>query len=134
MPSFLVSRIYIGSFFLQKRIARIIDNKGFQTPLDPCFKNLKVFKIISLGTDIFMFSYCNHLLPSTLYNLFTSASLVHNYNTRFAQNFRPIKSRTTLKPQGPVFWNSLSRHLTSMTRLANSQFPLQCELLSKYAS
>ena len=126
---------------LQKRVVWTIDNKDYRGPSDPSFKNLKVLKVFeinSLQTGIFMFSYCNHLLPSSLDNLFTSGSLVHSYNTRFGQNIRPHKSHATLKQisisyQGPLFWNSLSKHLTSMTSLANFTFSLKCELLWKYS-
>ena len=35
---------------MQKRIVRIIDNKDYQTPLEPSFKNLKILKVSKINS------------------------------------------------------------------------------------
>jgi hypothetical protein len=55
------------------------------------------------------------MLPPILLNIFITNNLVHNYNTRIAENYRPQACRTNLKQftilfQGPKIWNVLPSH------------------------
>ena len=54
---------------MQKRIVRIIDNKDYQIPLEPSFKNLKTLKVSKINS-VFL---CSHIVtiyclpPSTIF-------------------------------------------------------------------
>ena len=96
----------------QKRTVWIIDNKDYRALWEPSFKNLKiwlkVFEINSLQTGIFMFSYCNHLLPSTS-TIFSHLVLLSMITIL---DLHRLLGQFSISYQGPLFWNSLGKHLT----------------------
>lgn len=91
-----------------------------------------------LQKGIFMFSYCNQLLPRSYDNFFVSGSAIHHYRTRTAQNLRPYKCRTTLKLQtisyqGPIYWNDLDDSIKNSTSLSLFKSRLKNILFELYS-
>ena len=128
---------------LQKQIVRSIERaEDYLASSEPIFKKLealKVTEINSLQKGIFMFSYCNHLLPACFNDLFISGSQVHCHHTRSANNLRSHCCRTTLKllsitHQGPLLWNSLDDSLTYLSSLSKFKTIFKAVFLKAYSS
>ena len=125
---------------LQKQIVRTIEKADYLASSEPIFKKLEILKvteIYSLQKGIFMFSYCNHLLPASFNNLFISGSQVHCHHTTSAQNLRSHCCRITLKllsitHQDPLLWNSLDDSLTYLSSLSKFKTSFKAVLLKAY--
>ena len=106
-----IERIYK----LQKRGIRIITHSTYLAHSLPLFKKMQVLPInesLSLDTAIFMFNLSNNLLPKIYNVIFTLNCLIHNHNTRNAQNIRLPLNRTSITQKsiffnGPMLWNNL---------------------------
>jgi hypothetical protein len=107
----------------------------------PIFKKLGLLTLVDINlfqNGVFMYCYCNHLLPRSYDNVFVSGLTIHQYETRTAQNLRPHQCRTTLKShtityQGPVYWNSLNDNIKNLANLSSFKLQLKLSLLKKYS-
>ena len=93
----IINRIII----LQKRALRIVSKSWYAPQTDPIFKEQKLLKcqdihLFQLG--LCMISFKNSTLPPSKFNNFFSMNnQIHNYNTRSAQSFRLLLSRTSAR-------------------------------------
>ena len=81
----------------QKRALRIVSKSRYDPQTDPIFKEQKLLKcqdihLFQLG--LCMISLKNSTLPSKFNNFFSMNDQIYNYNTRSAQSFRLLLSRT----------------------------------------
>ena len=64
-----MNQIYLESFFCKKCIVQIIDNKDYQAPSEPSFKNLKILKVSEINSGCLCYRivtiYC--LPPSSIF-------------------------------------------------------------------
>jgi hypothetical protein len=70
---------------LQKRLICCICRQPYDTHTDPLFKELKILKfgdIYLFNLGMFMFLYCNDLLPNAFRTFFQPVNRIHQYNTR----------------------------------------------------
>ena len=106
---------------LQNRVLKIIFRLPFSSSVEPAATNvLSIDQICIYQSLLFMYRYHNNLLPHTLSNLFSTASLVHSHNTRSIHDYRSTVIHSTLKMYsigffGPRFWNSLSSDYRTLT-------------------
>ena len=85
---------------LQKRALRIVSKSRYDPQTDPIFKEQKLLKfqdihLFQLG--LCMISFKNSTLPSKFNYFFSMNNQIHNYNTRGAQSFRLLLSRTNAR-------------------------------------
>ena len=107
-----LNKIYI----VQKKALRLINNSGYRSHTRPLFfkfKCLTVFNIYKYHLGVLMYKFERQILPTAIQNMFTLNSSIHNYNTRLSSKFHIFSARTnfsksTVRHQGPVLWNSLS--------------------------
>ena len=121
---------------LQKRIVKLLDNKGFRDSPDPCFKQLKVLKladIITLENVKLAFRVHNDLAPSPLMNLFDKQ------NRRKSRNLTFLVKRHTSSLYNNSFlctvvcnWNGLQNELKVKTTLASFKSSVTQKLMSNY--
>ena len=110
---------------LQKECMRIITFSDFNSHTNALFTDLRILKvddIIKLNLLKLIYDFNHDLLPSDLSNIFIYNSDIHNYNTRstviqgpFIPEISTTKYGTiSIKYQGPLIWNELSRTLPSI--------------------
>ena len=104
---------------------RIIIFSDFNSHTNALFTDLTILKvddIIKLNLLKLIYDFNHDLLPSDVSNIFMYNSDIHNYNTRstvIQGLFIPEISTTnygtiSIKYQGPLIWNELSRTLPSI--------------------
>ena len=81
--------------------------------------------------------YQNNNLPKSFENLFTRHKDNHNYNTRSAGNFIPIKPTSNLVKHsiqyiGPKMWNSLDPKLKMSISTKNLKINFKTHLINNY--
>ena len=133
--SFLSFPIYKDNCFttsLQKEIINFVSfnsllitkqQKGlrfgeFNSQSDPIFKELellKLFDIRQLELGKLMFSFNHSVLPTKFNDYFSLNKQVHNYATRYANDFHLPFCRSNLRKfsvsfQGPTYYNSFERN------------------------
>ena len=111
---------------LQKRIIRIITRSSFDAHTAPLchiyiYHLLTLDNIHLLQVALFMFSV--HSIPSTFQTMFNKNSVIHQYATRQANDYKVHFSRTnilkfSIVSSGPRLWNSLPNDLKSKQSLA----------------
>ena len=75
---------------LQKRALRAVNNSEYRSHSNPLFikyNQLKISDLCNHNIGIFMYKYCNNLLPPSFNNMFKTNAENHDYNTRNAFNF-----------------------------------------------
>ena len=130
------------NYFTKTNCAYIEKAADYLASSEPIFKKLEILKvtgIYSLQKGIFMFSYCNQLLPTSFNDLFISGSQVHCHHTTSAQNLCSHGPRITLKllsitHQDPLLWNSLDDSLTYLSSLSKFKTSFKAVLLKAYSS
>src|SRR5688572_33448297 len=85
-------------------------------------KVLNINQIRSYQIAEFLYQFENGALPTSFANYFSKTSDTHNYNTRGASCYRPIKARTNLrsfsiKSTGPKVWNSIPPHIQKENKI-----------------
>jgi len=90
------SRLSTNVFKIQKRIIRIITNKGKR---DSCRQPFKTLQILTVPSQ---YIYIYSLLVFVIKNrwLFLSNSEIHNINTRYNHNFQLISTNLTIVQKG----------------------------------
>ena len=104
---------------LQNKAIKIVAGVEARASTYPIFTTLKLLNINQIRShqiaDLFH-RFENGVLPMSFANYFSKTSDTHNYNTRGASCYRPIKTRTNLrsfsiKSTGPQVWNSIPPHI-----------------------
>ena len=103
---------------LQKRVIRIISKSTFDSHSAPIFKELELLKrfdIRQLELGKLMFSFNHSVLPTKFNDYFSLNKQVHNYATRYANDFHLPFCRSNLRKfsvsfQGPTYYNSFERN------------------------
>ena len=101
-------------------------NSDQLAPSAPLFAQLNIldiFKVNSLYSAKFMFSYYHRLLPSHFLNLFLSSGQIHNCDTRASAHLRPHTCQTNIKQstilfRGPKILYALPLSITSSPSLS----------------
>ena len=68
-------------------LLRAVSNSDYKSHSNPLFikyKQLKISDLCNHNIGIFMYKYCNNLLPSSFYNMFKTNAENHDYNTKNA--------------------------------------------------
>ena len=127
---------------LQKRVIRIISKSTFDSHSDPIFKELellKLFDIRQLELGKLMFSFNHSFLPPKFNDYFSVNKQIHNYATRYANDFHLPFCRTNLRIfsvsfQGPTYNNSLENDVKESNSLHSIHNEIEkkkiCELLA----
>jgi hypothetical protein len=66
---------------LQKKIIRCITRSNFKAHTEPLFKELSILQLSNIykyRVSLFMYKYCNNILPIAFHNMFTPYNNVHN--------------------------------------------------------
>ena len=112
---------------LQKRAIRIISKSQPLTHTDPLFQKFKLLTLDQINKQqiaLFMYSYCNSLLPNFLQtrfiqNKYITHRLTRQANNLFIPNFKYQFSRNTIRFTGPTLWNSIPENLKDAPRLSS---------------
>ena len=125
-------------FIVQKRSLKIINHlnsKAHSAPLFTKCNTLPIFELYKYHLGIIMYKFNRNILPSTISSLFTKKSEIHCYNTRNPKNLyinlaRTSKYKSTVRHQGPLFWNTLPSPLLLSTTVHNFKKLLKRYLLN----
>ena len=118
-----------SSYFIAKKVIRVLGNEDFYAHSSPIFKSLKILKfqdIYLLNLGKFMFSYTHNLLPDSFNNFFLPTDQIHSYNLRsssliYLPSCRTKTRQFTVYYQGPKFFNSLSYDVRSASTIESFQ-------------
>ena len=132
------SRIY-PLLVLQKRALRLIANyHPSQTTRDLFTKLsiLHVFDIHRYQIGIFMYSWCNGIIPNIFKSMFqfrheTHTHLTRNMNSLSIPSFKLTSSQQTIRFTGPTVWNSLPLNIQRSRSLNLFKKYLKLFLISK---
>ena len=83
---------------LQKRVVRIIKSAPYRAQTEPLFQELNIlpfYKIFQYSVIIFMFKYCNNMLPPLFAQLYLKNCDFHNYDTRNSNKLAKYKFNTS---------------------------------------
>ena len=77
---------------------------------------LTISDLCNRNIGIFMYKYCNNLLPSLFNNMLKTNDENHDYNTRNASNFEYLNNKlnfcdTSICYQGVNTWNNIPYHV-----------------------
>ena len=106
---------------MQNKAVRVIDNKKYNSPVDPIFKKYKMLKFSDLiDMEISKMSYqiANDMLPNPVLQLFQKGNNFHTYNTRNRNNpvvaiHRSAVYNKSFLCRSPAIWNTLSDNIKS---------------------
>ena len=100
---------------LQKKIVRIICGVHPRTHTQPTFQLLHLLSINQIRdyfVAIFMYKMKNNMMPAHFGQMFTSASIIHNYPTKFAERHSLYvhvvhnkRGKMTIRHFGRKLWN-----------------------------
>ncbi len=117
---------------LQKKAVRIIDRANYNANTAPIFKKLKILRIddiIDLELAKLSYRFVKKDLPSPISSLFTENAFNHNYNTRFKNNPRAPRHRTSILNKSflnrsQTVWSKLDTSIRNSTKCTTlkSQF------------
>ena len=104
---------------IQKRLIRIITCSPYRAHTEPLLlanRMLSVNEINMYVTGIFMYNYVNQNLPVIFENYFQTNRIIHDVNTRQADDFhvpfgRLDIRRFSIKLYGSELWNSLPNYI-----------------------
>ena len=102
---------------LQNKALRAVDNKKYNSAINPICKKYNVVKLIDmvdLELSKMSFQIANNLLPEPISNLFKKGRDFHHYNTRNRNNAVVAKHRSAIFNKSflcktPAIWNTLSQ-------------------------
>ena len=125
---------------LQKRALRAISHSDFRSHSNPLFikyNQLKIGELCKLNIGTFMYKYCNNLLPSTFNLMFTTNADTHNYNTRFASNFKYPNNKLefgkkSISYRGVEIWNNISDEIKNSENTKGFKGTYKKFLVSQY--
>ena len=127
-------------FIIQKKTLRACTNSHFLSHTKNIFHDLNtlnIFDLNKLQTALFMYRYEEKTLPKSFAGFFAKNYEIHNYNTRSASNFRPIKpkldiNKYSIKYCGPKLWNSLNPDLKKSKSIKQFKCQYKNNLVSNY--
>ena len=117
-------------FLIQKRILRIINNKGYLHPTNELFRNSRILKLDDIHKfELAIYMYKNHSLPIFQYP--------HNHLTRNRGLSNPLYQRLSLTQQsvyyrGPIVWNNLPNEVRNSPSICSFKRVLKDHFLSFY--
>ena len=125
---------------LQKWALRTISNSHYRSHSSPLFAKyniINVFDTYNLELGVFMFKYSTDALPSAFVNFFIKRSEIHNYHTRFKNDYNQTRNKKTFSDQsvktyGPILWNSLNENIKKSNSIKHFKNQYKNHLLSDY--
>ena len=81
---------------LQKWALRVISGSHYRCHTGPFFTNynfVDVFDTFSLELGTFMYKYSTDKLPDAFQDFFIKRSDVHNYQTRYSENYHKTRNK-----------------------------------------
>ena len=134
-------KIYIDKILkLQKWALRTISNSHYRShtaPLFVKFNFLNVYDMYKLETGMFMYKYSKSSLPTGFKNFFITRSEIHDYQTRFKENYHQTRntrsfSDHSIRTYGPVLWNSLDKSIKISKSTKHFKNQYKTNLISFY--
>ena len=125
---------------LQKWAIRTISNAHYRSHTNPLFAKLNfltVSDIYIMELGVFMYKFTIHDLPAAFNIFFKKRSEIHDYPTRHVNDFNHTKNKKvfsdqSVRTQGPILWNSLSKTVKSSKSLNIFRTQLKKQLIEKY--
>ena len=125
---------------LQKRALRAVSNSEYRSASNPLFikySQLKITDLCQLDIGIFMYKYCNNMLPSTFDNMFTMNANNHTYATRYASDFEFPNIRLefcekSISYRGVKQWNNIPPHIKDSKSIHSFKTTYKQLFISKY--
>ena len=125
---------------LQKRAMRLICNTAYRSHTDVLFKENRILKITDLyrlQLGCFMYNVEINATPAVFKEMFRKNNVIHNYSTRYANDYHLPKNRTSFANRnfmftGPKLWNSFDRSLKQAQSLNSFKYKLKNVFLDKY--
>ena len=101
------------------------------------YKQLKISDLCNHNIGIFMYKYCNNLLPSSFNNMFKTNADNHDYNARNALNFEYPNNKLnfcdkSISYQGVKTWNNIPNHVKSSKNLISFKTSFKQLIISDY--
>ena len=126
---------------LQKRALRAVSNSEYRSHSNPLFikyTQLKISDLCNHNIGIFMYKYCNNLLPFSFNNMFKTNAENHDYNTRNALNFEYPNNKLnfcdkSISYQGVKTWNNIPNHVKSSKNLNSFKTSFKQLIISDYS-
>ena len=127
-------------FKLQKWAMRVISNSHYRSHSAPLFNKFNitnVFDSYQLELGVFMYKYANGELPSSFNNFFTKRSDIHNYQTRYKNDYNQTRNKKcfsdhSVRTSGPVLWNSLKDYIKNSNSITHFRKQFKKQLISEY--
>ena len=84
-----------------------------------------------------MFKYSAGMLPSVFDNVFTKRSEIHNYQTRYKNDYNQTRNKkcfsdNSVRTQGPILWNSLNESIKISNSTKHFRNQYKKNLITKY--
>ena len=125
---------------LQKWAIRTISCAHYRSHTNPLFAKLNILTVTDMYTmelGVFMYKFTINDLPVAFNSFFKRRSEIHNYPTRQLDDFNQTKNKRvfsdqSVKTQGPILWNSLSKSIKSCKSLNNFRTQIKNQLIEKY--
>jgi len=125
---------------LQKWAMRTISNSHYRSHSGPLFAKyniINVFDTYNLELGVFMFKYSAGMLPSVFDNFFTKRSEIHNYQTRYKNDYNQTRNKkcfsdNSVRTQGPILWNSLNESIKNSNSTKHFRNQYKKNLITKY--
>ena len=125
---------------LQKRALRAISHSEFRSHSNPLFikyNQLKIDELCKLNIGTFMYKYSNNILPSTFNLMFITNADTHNYNTRFANNYKYPNNKLefgkkSVSYHGVKVWNDISDRIKNSNNVKCFKSNYKKHLVSQY--
>ena len=127
-------------FKLQKWAMRVISNSHYRSHSAPLFNKFNitnVFDSFQLELGVFMYKYAKGELPSSFNNFFTKRSDIHNYQTRYKNDYNQTRNKKcfsdhSVRTSGPVLWNSLKDYIKNSNSITHFRKQFKKQLISEY--
>ena len=105
-----------------------------------CNNQLKISDLFNHNIGIFMYKYCNNLLPPSFNNMFKFKLMLKTikfYNTRNAFNFEYLNNKInfcdkSICYQGVKTWNNIPNHVESSKNLNSFKVSYKQLIISGY--
>ena len=125
---------------VKKRALRAVNNSEYRSHSNPLFikyNQLKISDLCNHNIGIFMYKYCNNLLPPSFNNMFKTNTENHDYNTRNAFNFEYPNNKLnfcdkSICYQGVKTWNNIPNHVKSSKNLNSFKASYKQLIISDY--
>ena len=127
---------------LQNRAIRHITRASSRDHITKHYRSLNLLKLqdhLKLNDTIFVFNWINDKLPKSFASFFIRNTLVHNYNTRRAndlhkQSYTTTSSARSLRNRAISLWNSLPDGIKSQNSLTSFKRSLHNHFINVYAT